>query len=1095
MTVEDLLRPLDRLDYHERLGALLAHARTLSASDAASLMRALSSGDVSRRRLALYVAQLRRDVETLEQALDDASLSVRVLAAKFVGRHSTTLSASVIDRLDAHSLGVLLREVVRCKRTQVAETLVAGLLTRERLREAASLLGTCSPEAIRRWLNAAAWPETLWVRLAKRHPSLMVTHIEPLFSSSRSDNVWGRFDASVWAALARTAPGAVRTWLDQHGEADGLPNTLLPALPHLVRHSPVWAVQLLASRSAWLVRHKLPAGLTQRLRQVDDAVLTPLYRGLIRAAPELFAELIARLPYPRRASAFALATEPLELARIEWPSALLKVLPGSIRDAEAKRLLSLTRAQTDSSWRRELLGLCDVAHARPSLASEGRAAQATDRAEAHAALIRSTRRSRTGMHETLTALQSRMANEQDPVRLAVFTALAEVPGQRFDNPELLNGVLAPAFDARDTSWGTRSQIAKIAHRLMIAHATQPTSPLFALGLSLLERLAGQAGTPDLPRLDRNLPRGAELAIVTALRPWAEAAEKRQQEYHVQRLWTALGKRAWRVPQLSEMLERMLWRGRKENASWIALLWLQDPKTRDERVRAMVQRDRSALYLRPVLDHCHQRRQSLLVGRFTGSAPRGRFHDGKVVVVPTFTGGFQRWTTELQTQYVQLLRQAETEPKRFSQTRAQLIAQRSRVPVTRVSDLRSALESTEVTTQEAALGALVWLDDPAPALPLLLQHVDGERARVAMYAMPRLARLLPRERIVEALAALLARPRLKVTVHKEVLRLLGQLGTPRAIALVRASWSQPLHRDVRIAALHAARSLLRETEAWSLLTEAAGDPDPDMARALVEVPVATVAGAHRARYLEVMALVAEHPQPSARLALFNALRAGWSLAGPSVAVELGARVLQRLDPTDPWQSAVRVVADGARAREDHLTLEELVAELATSADRDVAPAGERDRCAHQRLVAVTEALLAQRQPAALELLAQLSLSLLAQPHWWSLGARLRVAAAPNAQLGKVSAELFFSAPTPSLRQGVVEAAQAAAQLDARDWQSDDAAQVLADLRAEAAALVSVAVLAAFGRRWGWNAEWEGELAQLRNHADLDVLLAARRLWLV
>jgi hypothetical protein len=108
--------------------------------------------------------------------------------------------------------------------------------------------------------------------------------------------------------------------------------------------------------------------------------------------------------------------------------------------------------------------------------------------------------------------------------------------------------------------------------------------------------------------------------------------------------------------------------------------------------------------------------------------------------------------------------------------------RARVPITTVSDLADALAASDIAVQEAALGALVWVDAPEPALPILLEHLDGDRARVAMYAMPRLARLLPRARMVDALAELLARPQIKVTVHKEALRLLGMLATPRAIEL-------------------------------------------------------------------------------------------------------------------------------------------------------------------------------------------------------------------------------------------------------------------------------------------------------------------------
>src|SRR5690606_24976339 len=359
-----------------------------------------------------------------------------------------------------------------------------------------------------------------------------------------------------------------------------------------------------------------------------------------------------------------------------------------------------------------------------------------------------------------------------------------------------------------------------------------------------------------------------------------------------------------------------------------------------------------------------------------------------------------WPTSLQRQYVELLVWAETEPDRFSQTRASLIHLRARVPITRVEALAAALASADVPTQDAALGALIRVDDPSAALPILLDQLDGDRARVAMYALPRLARLLPRDRIVAALAELLGRDRLKVTVHKEALRLLGQLATPRAIELVRAAWTRPLHRDVRVAAMHAARSLLTQPDAWTIFADAAADADPDIARALVEVPLVTLAEVHRARYLGTLLAVADHPSPAARAALFGALTGGWWIAGPRESAEAAARVVARLDPVDPWRVAVKLLAEAAQIRDGHSAIEALIAELAAAADRDVAPAGERDRVAQQRLIAVVEALLGDRHPLVLALLERLAARLRERPSSWELAVRLRLAAAASERVGAV-----------------------------------------------------------------------------------------------
>jgi hypothetical protein len=1097
MKTEKLMRTLDGLDHRERLAALIEHGRTLTPAESETLIDELSRGDTQRRRLALYLAQQRRSLAPLWRALNDPALSVRCLAARQLGRYAETIAESVIDSLDTTSLAVLLREMCRRGRAAQAESLCEALVGRERLREAAPLLSLGRPEWIATQLTRAAWPDAVWSRLAQRCPELVIARINELLSASseRPDLVWRHFGVEVWGQLAKLRPAALATLVDRHADKDTLPLPLCLALPHLARWSPVWMVQTLGQRSAWVNQYGLPAGLLRRVRRVDDAELVPLCRGLARSAPLRLAELVSHLPYPRRKSVFEAATAELETARLEWPTRLLAVLPTALRDREAARMLGLDRAQTDPSWRRELLGLRDVTVVRAELEREGRASQAADRAEAHAALIRSTRRSAAGMSETLAWL-ARLKNDQDPVRLSILSALAEVPAHRFVDPAALDLVIAPLFDARDTSHATRMQAAKLAQRLLCARATEPGSAMFAFALSLLERLAGQSGTPDLPRLDKNLPRGAELAIVDALLPWLKAAQQRQQEHHIFRLWAALGKRAWKVPKLTNLLDEMLWHGKKNNAAWTAQLWLEDPKTRDARVRDLVKRDRSALYLPTVFQHCHQRRQMLLVERLTEKAPRGRFHDGKVTYFPQVQSGFHRWPTHLQQLYLNLLSSAEAAPKQFTQTRASLVAQRARVPLTHSVDLATALASTDIALQEAALGALVWLDQPSPALPILLDHLDSDRARVAMYALPRLARLIPRTTMVEALQSLLERPTLKVTVHKEILRLLGQLATPLAVNLLRATWAKPLHRDVRIATLHAARSLLSQPDAWTLLGEAAVNADPDIARALVEVPPIPIAHGHRARYFAAMACVADHPSPVARAAFFAALQNGWALAAPVEATALAARVIARLDARDPWRAAVRVLLEGARSTASHEPIVDALVQFVFATERDVAPAGEHDRMAQQRLFGMADALSADRHPTNRLLLERLAALLLEQPHCWGLGARLRLAASANSAIAQVAIALLQTAPTPRLCLSVEEAGRAAANAEVRDWSVNEAMDQIVVLRAAGAdaRLVAVAMLAGFGPRWGWGSAWTSTLEELRNDTDLDVRSAARSVWL-
>jgi hypothetical protein len=1089
------MRQLDRLDHHERLRELTAHLRELSDVEAQELAHALGRGDTYRRWIALHVAAVRHEASAPLAALHDPSVMVRRKAARLAGRLAESLPADLPDRVDASVLDQLSIELVRRRASWLAQALCEDLCARQRLGEATRLLRACPSEWIAERLDRFAWPDGVWLRLAKHRPELLCDRIERQFGEAeRAAQVFARYAYEVWAQLCKGRPQVVAAWIDRHVPRDEFPDPLVWGFASLCVAVPERVVDWLATRPSWLPRVGLGRGLVKRLRKLDDELLAPLCRKLAQSQPVSLGEILSRLPFARRARLFAQATAELETAHVEWPLTLLAVLPRTLADREATRMLGLQRAAIDGSWRRQLLGYRAIAAARPLLEAESQSAQAEERGEALAAMVAASARAATGMGETLAYLR-RIRNEQDPVRLAVLAALASVPGQRFGDAAALDLVIAPIFDARDTSWATRQQAARVAQNLLIAHASKPKSPLFALGVSLLERLAGQHGTPDLPRLDRNLPRGAEQTIVDALLPWVRAAQSRQQDQHAFRLWSALGKRAWLVPELSSLIADIIWQGQRNIAGHAASLWVQDPSSRDVRVRELVRKDKSALYLPSVFAHCLRRRQTLLLERFAGTPPRGRFHDGKVVMVPPVEGGFHCWPSDLQRKYTDLIRSAEAEPKQFTVTRARLVAIRARVPVTTVADLTDALASSDVGVQEAALGALAWMDSPEPALPILLEQLESDRARVAMYAIPRLAGLLPRPRLVKALGELLARP-LKVTVHKEAVRLLGILATPPAIELLRDIWTQVLHRDVRIAALHAARSTLWTPESWAILASAANDESPDIARALLEVPIATVAEVYRPAYLRLMLRTADHPNPIVRTALFTALEQRWSWVDPPAVVHVAARVVERLDPVDPWGTAARIVASGASSQAAHTSIERVCEALVAAADRGLAPAGEQDRPAHRRLAALLDAMERERHPVSLRLLDGLAGQLLAKDDWWSAGVRLRLAATASEQIGERVLELIARVPSPRSLVAIELAVRGVAGLAARDWAREQAEQVVGELvnGSVAARIVGLAMLEPFGRRWGWGTPWVGMLSRLRADTDLDVRTTARALWI-
>lgn len=262
--------------------------------------------------------------------------------------------------------------------------------------------------------------------------------------------------------------------------------------------------------------------------------------------------------------------------------------------------------------------------------------------------------------------------------------------------------------------------------------------------------------------------------------------------------------------------------------------------------------------------------------------------------------------------------------------------------------------------EAALAALAWTDTPAAALPVLLEHLDGDRARVAMYAIPRVARFLPPTELAATLAALLTGKPRKLTVRKEALRLLGVHRSPRSLPILFEILAQPdLHKDLAIAVGHAARSLLDDPRAHGLLATLACSPEPDIARSLLDPRPDHLPLHARSAYARLVLAVARHPDLTARRAATRVLPL-WSTGQESEVAEHLAAVVLDLAHGTTWEEAAAALVLVSSEHSDHFgPLARVVGGLAALADQplDAAASSLRDLPARQRLRFVHAGLLA------------------------------------------------------------------------------------------------------------------------------------------
>jgi hypothetical protein len=116
----------------------------------------------------------------------------------------------------------------------------------------------------------------------------------------------------------------------------------------------------------------------------------------------------------------------------------------------------------------------------------------------------------------------------------------------------------------------------------------------------------------------------------------------------------------------------------------------------------------------------------------------------------------------------------------------------------------------------------------------------------------------------ALVLLRAVPVERVTVAKEVARLLGELESDEAYAALLEWDERDLHRDVRVALLRALWNHLEKDATWPILEAACVSPDAAVATIVGRIPADRLSPEAARRLTALVATLLEHPDPQVRL---------------------------------------------------------------------------------------------------------------------------------------------------------------------------------------------------------------------------------------
>lgn len=484
---------------------------------------------------------------------------------------------------------------------------------------------------------------------------------------------------------------------------------------------------------------------------------------------------------------------------------------------------------------------------------------------------------------------------------------------------------------------------------------------------------------------------------------------------------------------------------------------------------LLKKDESYVCIPVIHWHMHARRQDLL-GPFLGNRViSGRFASGNTAWLLPFRDGFFRWTPPQNVTFAASLARIVHDKERDTPTVWRCLAILAAMDSAPMDALASAANDPRPAVQEKAI-RIMGRCDRGQCVSTLIACLDDARARIAIYGLRRALRdMVPRT----ALHLLGSVPLRKVTVAKEVVRLLGELRHDPAFERLAELAAGDLHRDVRIAVLRALWDHLDRDITWKIFAAAVAGPDWVMAARLGDIPADRLTRESDRRLSGLLGQVLGRPEPEARIELLR--RAAYLAVSDPERTFLRACSGRLISPYDDEVQAAALAILQRSTEKDLLLLPELLARALADA-----------RCLHVAITALmaqpirTRASWVQAARAAERVLS-------ADPRWIVLRIRCAAAAMPGRELADYLANLgeagHLDADALAACHAAIAASLAVEELDAISE------RLLASSSPEIRRVALTAVVRDAGPQRGWAPERLARLERLQSDPSPTVAGAA------
>jgi hypothetical protein len=850
MTPKQLLQECERLTHSGRMRRMVEIGQ-LAASDAsvAETLTVLAQGDMYQRILATQACYGSRDSAQVLRALTDPSHGVRSLALGLTPLICSDAEIqTLLDLLPFAMKVVVLRSLSQRLKYAPIDIYLERLAARGS-EELGKLLAFGSRAVSERYLGqvSARFDLVSLRRLARQHPDLIAAQLRTRAVATKS--IDPQLIIQVNEVLPLLADRAPDLAIDLVKILITVVSLARLKVQPLVLRRPNEIVDLLLQSD-----EQTSLDFDEVAQRLDTKHLLILFT---RYPDSISTECFDKLRSQQRFEIYAVCERGWRDSDGILEYHIVAALSAEQRLEEGHRHLALPALLSRPQERLRYAAFLSWDEARAVLDAPLRSPDADLRGVALQTLIAATRYQRGHLIDILQFVRNRR-NEQDPVRAAIFNALADLPHGiwRSEHLDDLAQIMRDAFNATDLSPVTARAIESLVVYIFPFHPEWSANQL--------ANVYRERGLANFYQLDEYLSEGDVRILAPILTPILRSWQQREATGALISLAQALGRRIRVFDEFMTLLED----GLKEtlnNYYVTSILNIFCEHRRELAARLipdLLMHDKSVATLGPVYNYLHRHRQDLITPFLGQSVYKGRFSTGQTRFVLPLDDGFQRWLPAQQELFARTLLEIidEKDQNRASYELLSTINRLALMPAIDPAPIIKFASDERQLVRDAALRALGRLD-AGQGIPTLLDALNDDRARIAIYALRKAFLSMSKE---DALDMLRTVPLTRVTVAKEVVRLIGDLSSELAYRELLSMETRELHRDVRVALLHALWSYTEQAETWVIFARAAQSSDTAIAQGVIHIPVNGMSPRTQHRLALLTATLLDHPDPEVRM---------------------------------------------------------------------------------------------------------------------------------------------------------------------------------------------------------------------------------------